>query len=102
MGRMPLAERTGRAVPFSERSFYRHPLLETAIADSASLINNPDQRVTSMATYSPSSTSVSRRRMVACLRPIGSSYAIDEQTAIKVVDGVVEVISEGHWNHFAS
>ena len=25
------------------------------------------------------------------------SYAIDEQTAIKVVDGVVDVISEGHW-----
>jgi dipeptidase E len=25
------------------------------------------------------------------------SYAIDDQTAIKVVDGAVEVISEGHW-----
>jgi len=25
------------------------------------------------------------------------SYAIDDQTAIKVVDGVVEVVSEGHW-----
>jgi dipeptidase E len=25
------------------------------------------------------------------------AYAIDEQTAIKVVDGVVEVVSEGHW-----
>jgi dipeptidase E len=28
------------------------------------------------------------------------SYAIDDQTAIKVVDGVVEVISEGHWKLF--
>jgi len=28
------------------------------------------------------------------------SYAIDDQTAIKVVDGRVEVISEGHWKHF--
>ena len=27
----------------------------------------------------------------------GSSYAIDDQTAIKVVDGTVEVVSEGHW-----
>ena len=27
-------------------------------------------------------------------------YAIDDQTAIKVVDGVVEVISEGHWKRF--
>ena len=25
------------------------------------------------------------------------TYAIDDETAIKVVDGVVEVISEGHW-----
>jgi dipeptidase E len=25
------------------------------------------------------------------------AYAIDEQTAIKVVDGCVEIISEGHW-----
>ena len=25
------------------------------------------------------------------------AYAIDDQTAIKVVDGTIEVISEGHW-----
>jgi dipeptidase E len=29
------------------------------------------------------------------------AYAIDEQTALKVVDGVVEVVSEGHWKRFA-
>src|ERR1043165_204167 len=29
-------------------------------------------------------------------------YAIDDQTAIKVTDGSVEVISEGHWKLFAS
>lgn len=28
------------------------------------------------------------------------SYAIDDETALKVVDGVVEVISEGHWKQF--
>jgi dipeptidase E len=28
------------------------------------------------------------------------SYAIDDQTAIKVVDGIVEVVSEGHWKRF--
>lgn len=28
------------------------------------------------------------------------AYAIDEQTAIQVIDGAVEVISEGHWRHF--
>lgn len=29
------------------------------------------------------------------------AYAIDDETAIKVVDGTVEVISEGHWKLFA-
>ncbi len=28
------------------------------------------------------------------------AYAIDDQTAIKVVDGAVEVVSEGHWKIF--
>jgi dipeptidase E len=28
------------------------------------------------------------------------AYAIDEQTAIKIVDGSVEVISEGQWMKF--
>jgi dipeptidase E len=30
----------------------------------------------------------------------GRGYAIDDQTAIKVTDGSVEVISEGHWKLF--
>jgi dipeptidase E len=30
-----------------------------------------------------------------------STYAIDDETAIKVVDGEVEVISEGHWRLIA-
>ena len=28
------------------------------------------------------------------------TYAIDDQTAIKVIDGTVEVVSEGHWKLF--
>ena len=28
------------------------------------------------------------------------TYAIDDQTAIKVTDGIVEVVSEGHWRLF--
>jgi dipeptidase E len=28
------------------------------------------------------------------------TYAIDDQTAIKVTDGTVEVVSEGHWKRF--
>jgi dipeptidase E len=31
----------------------------------------------------------------------GPAYAIDDETAIKVIDGVPEVISEGHWKFFA-
>ena len=31
----------------------------------------------------------------------GPAYAIDDETAIKVVDGTVEVVSEGHWRLFA-
>jgi dipeptidase E len=30
----------------------------------------------------------------------GPAYAIDDETAIKVADGTVEVISEGHWKLF--
>jgi dipeptidase E len=29
------------------------------------------------------------------------AYAIDDQTALKVTDGKVEVVSEGHWRHCA-
>ncbi len=28
------------------------------------------------------------------------AYAIDDQTAIQVVDGAVQVVSEGHWKRF--
>jgi dipeptidase E len=31
----------------------------------------------------------------------GPAYAIDDETAIKVVDDAVEVVSEGHWKLFA-
>jgi dipeptidase E len=32
----------------------------------------------------------------------GPAYAMDDETAIKVVDGTIEVVSEGHWKHFPS
>jgi dipeptidase E len=32
----------------------------------------------------------------------GPAYAIDDQTTIKVTDGTVEVVSEGHWKLFPS
>ena len=30
----------------------------------------------------------------------GPAYAIDDETAIRVVDGAVDVVSEGHWKRF--
>ncbi len=40
-----------------------------------------------------------RRRKMGGRHP-GPAYAIDDETAIKVVDGTVEVVSEGHWKLF--
>jgi dipeptidase E len=42
---------------------------------------------------------------LACLEQLAAtlpmpSYLIDDQTAIKVVDGAIDVVSEGHWKLF--
>jgi len=47
----------------------------------------------------PENTMAAAERWAARLG--GPAYAIDDQTAIKVVDGVVEIVSEGHWKRFA-
>jgi len=46
----------------------------------------------------PESSSAKVERMAAQV-PV-PTYGIDDQTAIKVVDGTVEVVSEGHWKLF--
>ena len=46
----------------------------------------------------PQNTMADAERWAAGLT--GPGYAIDDETAIKVVDGVAEVISEGHWRLF--
>jgi dipeptidase E len=46
----------------------------------------------------PENTSADAERWAAGMSV--PAYAIDDQTAIKVVDGTVEVISEGHWKLF--
>jgi dipeptidase E len=48
----------------------------------------------------PGHTLADAKRWAAALG--GPAYAIDEQTAIKVDDGSVEVISEGQWTKFGS
>jgi dipeptidase E len=43
----------------------------------------------------PHNTMANSERWAAGMR--GPAYAIDDETAIKVIDGSVEVVSEGHW-----
>ena len=47
----------------------------------------------------PTNTLAAAERWAAGIE--GPAYAIDEETAIKVVDGAVEVVSEGQWKLFA-
>jgi dipeptidase E len=47
----------------------------------------------------PESTTARVERMAAEV-PV-PTYGIDDETAIKVTDGTVEVVSEGHWKLFA-
>jgi dipeptidase E len=49
-------------------------------------LDNPDLPWNTMATAEEWAAGLS-----------GPAYAIDDETAIKVVDGTVEVVSEGHW-----
>jgi dipeptidase E len=46
----------------------------------------------------PENTMAAAERWAASLT--GPAYAIDDETAIRVVDGTVEVVSEGHWKPF--
>jgi dipeptidase E len=52
-------------------------------------LGNPDLPENTLAAAEKWATSIS-----------GPAYAIDDETAIKVVDGAVEVVSEGHWKLF--
>jgi dipeptidase E len=45
------------------------------------------------------SNSLANQEKLAATIPV-PSYAIDDQTAIKVIDGTVEVVSEGKWRLF--
>ena len=47
----------------------------------------------------PGNTMADAERWAARIE--GPAYAIDDETAIKVVDGAVEVVSEGHWKRLA-
>ncbi|MFF0343489.1 Type 1 glutamine amidotransferase-like domain-containing protein [Kribbella sp. NPDC004875] len=75
-------------------------------ADFVEWPSAPDDRTLGVVDFSifphleafPQNTTADAERWAAGLGV--PSYAIDEQTAIKVVDGTVEVISEGQWKAF--
>ena len=46
----------------------------------------------------PDNTMATARTWAAGLDCV--AYAIDDETALRVVDGVVDVVSEGHWHRF--
>ena len=69
----PAGDRTLGVVPFS---IFPH-------------LGNPDLPENTMAAAEKWAAGIS-----------GPAYAIDDETAIKVVDGTVEVVSEGHWKLF--
>jgi len=46
----------------------------------------------------PENTMAEAERWAAALP--SPAYAIDDDTGVKVVDGVVEIVSEGHWRLF--
>ncbi len=46
----------------------------------------------------PYNTTANAEKWAATVR--GPAYAIDDETAIRVTDGGVKVISEGHWKQF--
>ena len=48
----------------------------------------------------PTNTTAAAQRWAAGLG--NPAYAIDDQTAITVVDDTVDVVSEGHWKHFST
>ncbi|GAA5160432.1 Type 1 glutamine amidotransferase-like domain-containing protein [Ornithinimicrobium tianjinense] len=68
----------------------------------------PDDRTLGLVDFSvfphldlfPQNTIADAERWAAGLGADARAYAIDEQTAIRVVDGDVEVVSEGRWREF--
>lgn len=67
----------------------------------------PDDRTLGMVEFSifphldvfPTNTMADAERWAADIA--GPAYAIDDQTAIKVADGIVEVVSEGQWKQLS-
>ncbi len=77
-------------------------------ADFVEWASAPDDRTLGVVDFSifphldafPTNTMADAQRWAADIGVPG--YAIDEQTAITVVDGAVEVVSEGQWTKLGS
>ena len=78
-------------------------------ADFVEWPSAPDDRTLGVVDFSifphldhelmPDNTMAEAERWAADIA--GPAYAIDDQTAIKVADGTVEVVSEGTWKKLA-
>ena len=68
----------------------RIPLAACSTGNDRAWIGNPDL---------PENTMDAAEKWAAGIS--GPAYAIDDETAIKVVDGTVEVVSEVHWKLFS-
>ncbi len=77
-------------------------------ADFVAWQSAPDDRTLGVVDFSifphlglePDNTMAGAERWAAEIA--GPAYAIDDQTAIMVTDGSVEIVSEGHWKRFPS
>jgi dipeptidase E len=75
-------------------------------ADFVEWQSAPDDRTLGVVDFSifphldvfPANTMADAKRWAAGIG--GAAYAIDDQTAIKVADGTVELVSEGNWKLF--
>jgi hypothetical protein len=100
----PIADAAALCIPTAQ---WGHPMVITPRigADFVEWPSAPDDRTLGVVDFSifphlghelmPDNTLANAERWAANIA--GPAYAIDDQTAIKVTDGTVEVVSEGHW-----
>jgi len=82
------------------RSLYAHGFVRLAAATPQAHVGNPAANAASILALARQADAA-KAAVVVFPELSLSAYAIDDQTAIKVAGGAVEVVSEGHWRRFA-
>ena len=89
---------TGRPFPFDfDRSYLDVPIGTPLVHGTDNPVTGPISSVLGLRVHEDAS--VDNAEKWAARIP-ATTYAIDDQTAIKVVDGALEVVSEGCWKVF--